>query len=144
MIRTVFCERLVAAHAVTRLDTAWRIDVLVSNRRVGRLLCFWQRLDKHVHVLGLLIHNLELDASFPPRSQSLHRRSDLAPQNLGNAVADAELNFVLPDHASDTIPETFNLETLGNAADQRDGVDSCSNFLKETSDEMRFVHAVVE
>lgn len=124
-----------------------RVDAVGDGSGVVLLrdvLCVQQRLDEDVDVVGFLVDDLELDGLLPPRPQRLHRRGDFAPQDLGDAVADAELDLVFPDHAPDAVSEPLDLETLGNAAHQRDGVDGGADFLEEPADEVRLVHAVVE
>lgn len=90
------------------------------------------------------MHDVEFDALALAATQRVLRHRYLTTQDLGDAVADTVLDFVLLDHATQSFPQPLDLEAFGDAPHECDGVDGCADFFEETTDEARLVHRVVE
>lgn len=73
-----------------------------------------------------------------------HGLGDFAAQDASDALADGVLDFVFLEHAPEALAEARDLESLGDAADELDGVDGGADLLEQGPDEAGFGHGEVE
>ncbi|RBQ75878.1 hypothetical protein FVER14953_20165 [Fusarium verticillioides] len=118
------------------------------GRRWVRRVGFWivgvrgNILDLYIHMFLFLNNYLELDTLTLTSSKLVLRRGNLAAKDSCNARTNTVLDLVFLHHVRKPLPETLNLESLGNSLHYSNWVDSCTDLLQQTSNEAGFVHAV--
>lgn len=100
----------------------------------------WYIDGSHVNVVFSFNHNVEFDTLSLPRAESILCSSHFTTEYTGDARADAVLDFVFFNHATQAVSEALDFQTFGNAANKGDRVDCSSDLLQKAADEARLVH----
>ena len=87
-----------------------------------------------------LMDNVEFDTFALAASESVLSHCDFALEDFGNTVADAVLDFVFFDHATEAFSEAFDFKSFWYASYKSNGIDCRADFLQQSTDESRLVH----